>query len=73
MSAYQLVGHVPMGFYWLSADNTKVPFSLADLENVWTAANMAGFLAFDHLQTKKDAVGVAAASGDFAAIQGISW
>lgn len=70
LSAYQVLGHAPDGFYWLAADNTPVPFTLTDLENVWAQANVQGFQAFAHLQTKKSAV---RAATTVLAVQAITW
>ena len=47
---------LPTGFYWVCADNTKVPFVYADLQGLAAAMGAQGFAAFDSLQTKKAAV-----------------
>lgn len=66
--AFGGTGVVPGGFYWVSEDNTQVPFTYADLQGLALAMGTMGFAAFDHLQTKKDAVLSASSAGDVYAI-----
>ena len=49
----------PTGFYWKSADNTKVPFGLADMKGLALVAGNQGWAAFENLQTKSDSVNTA--------------
>ena len=63
-------GAVPSGFYWVSADNTHVPFSYADVQALAAAIFAGGWTAFQHLQTQKAAV---LAAGTVAAVQAIGW
>lgn len=53
---YSAAGAVPDGFYWVAADNTQVPFTLADLKALGTAVGAQVWAAFQHLQTKKAAI-----------------
>ena len=46
----------PAGFYWVSADNTQVPFTYADLQGLAAAILASGWAAFANLQAKKAAV-----------------
>jgi hypothetical protein len=52
---------LPVGFYWLSADNTKVPMDYAQLQNLAKAMADSGWGAFKKLQDLKDAVNSATA------------
>jgi hypothetical protein len=61
---------VPSGFYWVAADNTKVPFTYADLQGLAQAIGTQGEAAFQHLQALKDQVRAAAS---VAAVQAITW
>lgn len=49
----------PTGFYWLSADNTQVPFSYADLQGLAAVMGVQGFAAFERLRARKAAVNAA--------------
>lgn len=66
----QAAGVAPNGFYWVSADNTQVPFTFADLQDLSAALLAQGWAAFQHLQTLKAEV-MAAAS--VSAVQAIVW
>jgi len=59
---------LPIGFYWVCADNTKVPFVYADLQGLAAAMGAQGFAAFDTLQTKKAQV---LAAADVVTVQAI--
>ena len=48
---YGLAGETPSGFYWVGADNTHVPFALADLEGLYQAILAQGWAAFQRRQT----------------------
>lgn len=61
---------VPQGFYWVAADNTRVPFTFADLEGLAAALFVHGFTQFAKLQDLKVAVR-AAATVD--AVRAITW
>ncbi|WP_322083975.1 DUF4376 domain-containing protein [Burkholderia sp. BCC1972] len=67
---YSIAGGVPEGFYWVAADNTHVPFTLADLEGLYQAMLARGWAAFQRKQTLKDQIN-AATTVD--AVQAITW
>ncbi len=67
---FAIAGSVPQGFYWLSSDNTQVPFTLADLKGLYGAMLAQGWSAFQHLQTQKAAVRTAAT---VAAVVAVTW
>jgi len=58
----------PAGFYWLSVDNTQVPFAFADLQGLAAVMGAQGFTAFAHLQTQKAEVRAATTADSVAAI-----
>lgn len=68
--AYLGAQATPAGFYWLSADNTQVPFSYADLQGLAADMGAQGFAAFAHLQTLKAEVRAATTA---AAVSAIVW
>ena len=59
LNAYEHTGAVPAGFYWVAADNTQVPFTLADLQGLVTEVGAQGWAAFQALQAGKKALGAA--------------
>jgi hypothetical protein len=61
---------VPSGFYWVSADNTQVPFVYADMQGLAQVIGTQGATAFQHLQTQKAAVNAATT---VTAVQSIVW
>jgi len=61
---------VPSGFYWVSLDNTRVPFTYADLQGLAQVFGEQGEAAFQHFQTLKDEV---RAATTVAAVQAITW
>jgi hypothetical protein len=67
---YMAAGLVPTGFYWVAADNTQVPFTLADLTGLYAAMLAQGWTAFQNLQTRKAAI---RAATTVAAVQAIAW
>lgn len=67
---YTLTGAVPNGFYWVSADNTQVPFTLADLSGLYQAMLAQGWDAFQKKQSLKAQIKAAAT---VAAVQAITW
>jgi len=60
----------PAGFYWVSADNTPVPFTYADLQGLAAAMLAQGWVAFQHLQAQKAAVKAATTT---AAVTAVVW
>lgn len=60
----------PAGFYWLSADNSRCPFTYADLQGLAAAMLAQWWSAFQHLQDRKTAVSAATSVTDALAI---SW
>ena len=50
---------VPSDFYWVAADNTRVPFTYTDLRGLSSAILSQQWTAFQNLQTKKAAVNAA--------------
>lgn len=69
-TGYNMVGATPTGFYWVSSDNTQVPFALADLKGLYGVMLTQGNIAFQQLQTLKAAV---RAATTVAAAQAVSW
>ena len=69
-TGYNLAGATPAGFYWVAADNTQVPFALADLHGLYLAMLAQGATAFQHLQTQKAAVNAATTA---AAALAVTW
>jgi hypothetical protein len=61
---------VPPGFYWVAADNAKVPFTYADLQGLAQVIGAQSAAAFQRLQTLKDQVRAAAS---VAAVEAIAW
>jgi hypothetical protein len=61
---------VPSGFYWVSLDNTKVPFTYADLQGLVQVIGTQSEAAFQHLQSLKDQVRAAAS---VAAVEAVTW
>lgn len=53
---YGMAGSVPAGFFWVAADNTRVPFTLDDLKGLYAAMLAQGWDAFQHLQDQKSAI-----------------
>lgn len=64
------LGVVPSGFYWVSQDDTHVPFTYADLQGLAEAMFTQGLMAFQHLQTQKNAVNAATT---VSSVQSIIW
>jgi Domain of unknown function (DUF4376) len=67
---YGLLQQVPDGFYWVSSDNTQVPFSLDDLRGLYSVMLSQGQQAFNHLQNLKKSVAEATTVD---AVQAIVW
>ena len=74
-TGYGFAGATPAGFYWVAADNTQVPMTLADLHGLYLAMLAQGQTAFNHLQVQKAAVNAVTAStpNPTATIQAINW
>lgn len=70
MQAYGHVGSTPAGFYWVAENNTRVSFSLADLQGLATSMGDRGWAAFQNLQNKKSAVLSAPTVAD---VQAVAW
>jgi hypothetical protein len=56
LAAYSGTQTVPVGFYWVAADNTQVPFVYADMLGLTTVLGNQGWSAFQNLQIKKNAI-----------------
>lgn len=50
---------IPSGFYWVSSDNTQVPFTADDLNGLLKAATDFNWSLFQTLQTNKNLVKIA--------------
>lgn len=61
---------VPVGFYWVDANNAKQPLTFAGLQGLALAMFTAGWAAFQHLQAKKLEVDTATTQAD---IEGVVW
>ncbi len=74
-TGYNLAGATPAGFYWVSSDNTQVPFALADLKGLYGVMLVQGNTAYQQLQTLKAQVNavVVAQANAVAAVQAIVW
>ena len=68
--AFQAAAATPSGFYWVSLDNTQVPFTYADMQGLAAAFGAQGAAAFQHLQTLK---AEAMAATSVSAVQAIVW
>ena len=55
-AAYAKAAATPTGFYWIATDNTQVPFTFADLQQLAAVMGVPGWTAFQNLQTKKASV-----------------
>ena len=51
--SYAYPNNVPTDFYWVSSDNTKVPFTYADLQDLAKTIGDQGWDAFKNLQNLK--------------------
>ncbi len=60
----------PSGFYWVASDNTRVPFSYADLLALAEVIFMHGAIAFQRLQAAKNA---AKAATTYVALSAVQW
>lgn len=67
---YAIAGSTPSGFYWVSADNTQVPFTLADLQGLYKAMLTQGWAAFQKRQTLKAQINAATT---VEAVKAVGW
>jgi hypothetical protein len=67
---YQIAGSVPAGFYWKAADDTLVPFTLADLQGLYSAILAQGWSAFQKRTALKQQI---KAATTVSAVEGITW
>lgn len=67
---YAIAGTTPTGFYWVAADNTHVPFVLADLQGLYQVILTQGWAAFQKRQNLKGQIN---AASTVAAVQAIAW
>jgi hypothetical protein len=59
VQGYMIAGATPDGFFWKAADNTHVPFVLADLQGLYEVMLARGWAAFQKLQVLKTSVSAA--------------
>jgi hypothetical protein len=69
--AFSATQTVPVGFYWVAADNTQVPFTYADMQALAAVFGTQGAAAFQVLQTLKAQVN--AANQTVAGVQAVVW
>lgn len=67
---FQAAAATPTGFYWVSVDNTRVPFTYADMQGLALAFGAQGVPAFQQLQNLKAEV---LAATTVSAVQAIIW
>lgn len=60
----------PSGFYWVTADNTQIPFTLVDLQALALLIGGRGWTDFQLLQGKKSAIYAATTIAD---VQAVVW
>ena len=70
LAAYAPTGAVPSGFYWVALDNTKVPFTLTDLQGLAGAIGARGWAEFQHMQSLKATVRAAITVAE---VEAVSW
>lgn len=70
IAAFQKTGIAPAGFYWVSRDNTQVPFTFADMQGLAAAMGAQGWAAFQNLQARKASV---MAATTVAQVQAVAW
>lgn len=56
VATFNAVGAVPDNYYWVSAENIRVSFTLSDLSDLCAALSRRNFELFTKLQDYKDAV-----------------
>ena len=62
---------LPATFYWVAADNTRVPFTYADMQLLAQAIAAQSIVAFAHLQTQK--LLVTTADATVASVNAVTW
>jgi len=67
---YDMVGTVPAGFFWRSADNKPVTFTLADLKGLYQAILNRGWMEFQKRTALKEDI---AEATTIAEVQAITW
>ena len=67
-TGYSLAGATPAGFYWVAADNTQVPFTLADLKGLYAVMLAQGQSAFVQAQNLKAQIRAATTAAAVAAV-----
>ena len=67
---FQAAAATPAGFYWVSVDNTRVPFTYVDMQGLASAFGAQGVPAFQQLQNLKAEV---LAATTVSAVQAIVW
>lgn len=70
LAACTPAGKAPTGFYWVAADNTQVPFTLADMQGLAQAIGAQGWAAFQQLQALKATI---LAATSVSSVQAVSW
>lgn len=70
LTAYGSSGVLPDGFFWVAADNRKIPVTFADLQALAKTIGDQGWAAFRHLQDRKADV---RAAKTIAAAQAVTW
>jgi hypothetical protein len=68
--SYSILGETPSGFYWISSDNTPVPFTLKDIQGLNAAITAQGWEAF---QTRSKLKAKLASAKDIDEIMSIKW
>jgi hypothetical protein len=70
VQGYQIAGAVPENFFWKTADNSLVAFTLADLKGLYLVMLAQGWVAFQRRATLKADIDAATT---VAAVQAITW
>ena len=65
-----VAGSVPVGFYWLDANNIQVPMTFLQLQGLAGAMLVQGQIAFNQLQVRKNFIKVALTIPD---VQAVVW
>lgn len=68
--AYTVTKQVPSGFYWVASNNTQVPFTFTDLQNLARDMTNRGWEAFTKLQELKSQI---TAATTITGVQAITW
>ena len=70
LAGCQLAQATPTGFFWISSDNTRVPFTFSDLQGLAASIFAQGAEAFSNLQKLKSEIN---ASITLDEVQSIDW